>query len=253
MSKKSKSQNQIKSSLSIIIPTYNEKDNITTLIKEIFSILKRDDIQVQVVIVDDNSPDGTAKIAKELAGRYNVKVIEREGKLGLASAVMDGVKETDSEIIGVMDADLSHDPKVLPKMVDAILRQKNELVVGSRYIKNGKIENWPLKRRIISWVAVLMAFPFTRIKDRTSGYFLFRREVIEGVDINPTGFKIGLEIMVKGNYRRWKEVAYTFRDRRAGESKLTSGIMQKYIKQLAGFIFYKKPRKMISEGSLPHV
>ena len=114
------------------------------------------------MFVDDGSPDGTAEAVKGLSSKYRVKVIEREEKSGLASAVMDGIKATDSNILGVMDADLSHDPIVLPKMVDAVIRQKNELVVGSRYIKNGKIENWPLKRRIISRVAVLMAFPFTR-------------------------------------------------------------------------------------------
>ena len=229
-----------KTTLAIIIPTYNEKENLPRLIKEIFFQLKKDDITTEVIVVDDNSPDGTGKVAEDLSKKYPLKVINRPAKTGLATAVMDGIRATSSEIIGVMDSDLSHDPSVIPKMLDAIVRQKNQLVVGSRYVKGGKIENWPFLRKLISWVAIVIAFPFTKIKDRTSGYFFFRREVIDGIDLNPTRFKIGLEIMVKGNYKRWKEIPYVFRNRAEGKSKFDFNEIKNYLSQLKSFMFYKK-------------
>jgi len=231
--------------VSIIIPTYNEKDNLPVLVKEIYSIIKKTDISPEIVVVDDNSSDGTGALAEDLAKKYSIQVLKRPGKAGLSSAILDGLKIAKSDIIGIMDADLSHDPSIIPKMVDAIVRQKNQLVIGSRYIKGGKIENWPLKRRIISWVAVFMAFPFTRIKDRTSGYFFFNREILEGIELNPVGFKIGLEIMVKGNYKDGKKIPYVFKDRIAGQSKLNTGEIRNYLKQLSSFLFYRKPPKMI--------
>jgi len=227
-------------SVSIIVPTYNEKDNIPELIKNIFSIVKKDKFDLEIVIVDDNSPDGTGDVASELAKKYPLQLVSRPGKSGLSSAVLDGMKIAKGDIIGVMDGDLSHDPVIIPKMIDAIARQKNELVVGSRYIKGGKIENWPLSRRIISWVAIVIAFPFTGVKDRTSGYFFFKRHILDGVTLDPKGFKIGLEIMVKGNYKRWKEIPYTFRNRTTGRSKMNFGEIKHYLSQLRGYIFHKK-------------
>lgn len=229
-----------KEKISIIIPTYNEKENLPELVKEIFSVLKKEEYTPEIVVVDDNSPDGTGQIAEELSKKYPIKVIKRPEKQGLSSAVIDGIKATDNEIIGVMDSDLSHDPAIMPKILDAIVRQKNQLVIGSRYVKGGRIENWPIIRRIISWIAVLLAIPFTRVKDRTSGYFFFRREIIENVNINPSGFKIALDIIIKGNYKRWKEIPYTFKDRTRGKSKFTAKEVKNYISQLAGYIFYKK-------------
>ena len=227
-------------SVSIIIPTYNEKDNLPELVKNISSVVKKDKFDMEIVIVDDNSPDGTGDVARDLAKKYSLQLVTRPEKSGLSSAVLDGIKSAKGDIIGVMDGDLSHDPVIIPKMIDAIARQKNQLVVGSRYIKGGKIENWPLSRRIISWVAVLIAFPFTGIKDRTSGYFFFKRDILDGVTLDPMGFKIGLEIMVKGNYKRWKEIPYIFKNRTTGKSKMNFDEIKHYLSQLRSYIFYKK-------------
>ncbi|MEQ8168096.1 MAG: polyprenol monophosphomannose synthase [Candidatus Eremiobacterota bacterium] len=227
-------------SVSIIVPTYNEKDNLPELVKNIFSVVKKDKFDLEIVIVDDNSPDGTADVARELSKKYSLHLVSRSEKSGLSSAVVDGIKSAKGDIIGVMDGDLSHDPVIIPKMIDAIARQKNQLVVGSRDIKGGKIENWPLARRIISWVAVLIAFPFTGVKDRTSGYFFFKRDILDGVTLDPKGFKIGLEIMVKGNYKRWKEIPYTFKNRTTGKSKMNVDEIKNYLSQLRSYIFYKK-------------
>jgi len=226
-------------SLSIIIPTYNEKENLPKLIKEIFSVLKNKDIETEIVVVDDSSPDGTGQTAKELSVKYPIQVINRSAKEGLSSAVIDGIGKAKGEIIGIMDADLSHDPAVIPKMLDAIMKQKNEIVVGSRFANGGKIEDWPFIRKLISWFAVLIAFPFTKVKDRTSGYLFFRKEIIDGVDLSVKGFKIGLEIMVKGKYKRWKEVGYTFKNRKNGHSKMNFNEILQYINQIGSYFFKK--------------
>lgn len=231
--------------ISLIIPTYNEKEGLPLLVKKIFEVLKSSSIEGEVVIVDDNSPDGTGETAEALGKEYPMQVIHRSGKLGLSSAVFDGFKKAKGEILGVMDADFSHDPGIIPELVNAIVKSGADIAVGSRYIKGGGIRNWPLKRVIISKVAVLMAKPLTPVKDITSGYFLMKKEVIENVKMNPIGFKVLLEVLIKGKYKKYKEVPYFFTDRAAGKSKMNSKEVVNYLIQLvdlAGHKFFGKHR-----------
>ncbi|MDQ7822744.1 MAG: polyprenol monophosphomannose synthase [Candidatus Eremiobacteraeota bacterium] len=228
--------------VSIVIPCYNEKEGIGDLLKAIFDELRHEQIEGEVVIVDDNSPDGTGDVAEGLKSEFPLQVLHRAGKLGLSSAVMDGFKIAKGSILGVMDADFSHDPKAIPALVKAITEGGAELAVGSRYAPGGGIRNWPLKRRIISRTAILMGAPLTKVRDVTSGYFFLKKEVIEGISLNPIGFKIGLEIFVKGNYKKSVEVPYVFTDRRSGQSKMNSGEVLNYLKQLADLWKYRKKR-----------
>ena len=138
-----------------------------------------------------------------------------------------------------MDADGSHDVAVIPALIRAIRDDGNELAVGSRYIRGGGIRDWPLHRVIISRVAVLMATPLTRVKDITSGFFFFQRRIIDGVHLNPIGFKIGLEVFVKARYSRFCEVPYTFTDRVQGKSKLSGKVIWQYLLQLCNLIAYR--------------
>ena len=223
--------------ISIIIPTYNEKENIKKLIVSINKILKKN--KHEIIIVDDNSPDGTGKTVDELSKKYPVKCIHRTGKLGLASAVIDGFKTAKGLIIGVMDADFSHDINVIPKLIRPIINNEAELTIGSRYIKEGGIENWPLKRKIISRGATLLSLPLTKIKDPMSGFFFLKKEVIEGIELNAKGYKILLEIIVKGSYDKVKEIPYTFVDRKSGKSKLNKSEYIDYLKNLFNLIKYK--------------
>lgn len=216
----------------VVIPTYNEAGGIEQLISTLTEVFARANIKAEIVIVDDNSPDGTGALVDSLASRYPVRCVHRAGKLGLASAVIDGWATCRSPIVGVMDADFSHDPQVIPAMLDAIRSGECELAIGSRYIPGGGITNWPWRRRVTSRVAIMLAMPLTRVKDITSGYFFCRRSVIDGVQLDPIGFKIGLEVIMKGNYRKAKEVPYVFTDRRHGSSKLNSGEIFNYLKQL---------------------
>lgn len=231
--------------ISLVIPTYNEKEGLPLLVKRIFEVLKSSSIEGEVVIVDDNSPDGTGEAAEALGKEYPMQVIHRSGKLGLSSAVIEGFKKAKGEILGVMDADFSHDPGIIPNLVNAIVKDGADIAIGSRYIKGGGIRNWPFKRVIISKVAVLMAKPLTPVKDITSGYLFIRKEVIENVKLNPIGFKILLEIIIKGKYKKYREVPYTFVDRAAGKSKMNSKEVVNYLIQLvdlAGYKFFGRRR-----------
>ncbi|MBI2143978.1 polyprenol monophosphomannose synthase [Candidatus Woesearchaeota archaeon] len=230
--------------VSIVIPTYNERGNIEKLVPEIFQSCSSLNAAVGVVIVDDNSPDGTGKAAEELCKGYNLKVIHRSGKLGLASAVIKGFSESGSEIVGVMDADLSHPPSVLPKLIKPILDNEADLVIGSRYAKGGGVEVWPWHRRLISRIATALAYPFTRAKDPMSGLFFLRKRAIDGVELNAKGYKIGLEVLVKGKYARMLEVPYTFRNRFVGKSKLTPEEYIHYLRNIITLAAYRIRRIM---------
>jgi len=227
---------------SIVIPTYNEAAGIERLIRGLDGVFKANALDGEIIIVDDNSPDGTGQIVDRLTGEFPVRCLHRPGKMGLSSGVIEGwrMARPDSVALGAMDADFSHDITILPKLVRA-LEDGYGLAVGSRYVRGGGITNWPWKRVVISRVACAIARPLTRIKDLTSGYFLVRRSAIEDVELDPIGFKIGLEVIAKGHYGKALEVPYVFTDRVAGESKLDEKEIFNYLKQLrrlyAGRIF----------------
>jgi len=226
--------------LSIAIPTYNEKENIPVLVKKISSIFKQNKIDGEIIIVDDNSPDGTGKSAEKLKKEYkNVKVIHRKGKLGLSSAVLDGFKIAEGDVLGVMDADLSHPPEIIPKMFDAI-KEGYDFVIGSRYTKGGKIQGWTFYRKFISRGATLLAKPFTKVKDPMSGFLMIRKECLKGKNFNPKGFKICLEFLVKAKYKNVKEVPITFTDRAKGKSKASFKEYYFLLSNLGGHLQYKR-------------
>jgi dolichol-phosphate mannosyltransferase len=229
---------------SIVIPTYNEAGGIEKLLRELDGLFKAGGLDGEIIVVDDNSPDGTGAIVDRLATELPVRCLHRPGKLGLSSGVIDGWKiaRTESVALGAMDADFSHDINVFPRMVEALESGRYGLAVGSRYVAGGGITNWPPRRVITSRVACWLARPLTPVKDVTSGYFLVRREALEGVELDPIGFKIGLEVIVKGRYGSVLEVPYVFTDRVVGESKLNQKEILNYLKQL---------RKLYSARLLP--
>jgi dolichol-phosphate mannosyltransferase len=220
---------------SIVIPTYNEAGGIEKLITAVSGVFAENGLDGELVVVDDNSPDGTGAIVDRLAGKYPVRCLHRPGKLGLSSGVVDGWKfaRPESEALGVMDADFSHDVKILPKMVQAVASGEYGLAIGSRYVPGGGITNWPWFRVLTSRVAVMLAQPLTSVKDITSGYLLVKRSALDGVELDPIGFKIGLEVIVKARYGRALEVPYVFTDRVAGVSKLNQNEILNYLKQLS--------------------
>jgi dolichol-phosphate mannosyltransferase len=219
---------------SIVVPTYNEAGGIEKLIATLSELFRARGLDGEIIVVDDNSPDGTGPIVDRLAAQYPVRCLHRPGKMGLSSGVIDGWKfaRAESDALGAMDADFSHDPNVIPDMVAALASGAYGLAIGSRYVRGGGIQNWPLKRKITSLVAIALAKPLTPVRDITSGFFLVRRSALEGVELDPIGFKIGLEVIAKAHYGRALEVPYVFTDRVAGTSKLDQKEIFNYLRQL---------------------
>lgn len=220
--------------VTIVIPTYNEKENISIIIPRISEVLGKK-CEYEILIVDDNSPDGTWKYAKLLALKYPVRVYRRIGKRGLASAIVEGIMRAKFESVIVMDADMQHPPESLVDLVSAL--KKNDLVIASRYIPGGGIKGWSKMRLLISKGAIFLAHSFlprTRhITDPVSGFFGLKKDVIRGTRLNVLGYKILLEIIMKGKYKSVIEIPYTFGTRVHGESKLSRATIMDYIKHVA--------------------
>ena len=232
----------------MVIPTYNEAAGIRKLIAALDATFRAHSLDGEIIVVDDNSPDGTGAIVDELSASLPVRCLHRRGKLGLSSAVIEGweLARPESVALGAMDADYSHDPTVFPRMVAALETGKYGLAVGSRYVPGGGIVNWPAHRVITSRVACWLARPLTPVKDVTSGYFLVRRDALAGVTLDPIGFKIGLEVIAKARYDQAIEIPYVFIDRVAGVSKLNQREVFNYLKQLArlyGALLLPQPAK----------
>ena len=218
--------------LAIVVPTYNERDRLADLVEKIFSTYAAARIDGEIVIVDDNSPDGTGALADELATRHRITVLHRAGKLGLGTAVIQGFAAASASIVGVMDADLSHPPGLLPGMLAVMQATSADFVIGSRYIAGGGTEGWGLGRLWMSRFACVLARAVTPIRDATSGFFLIRRDLARDVRISAGGFKICLELLVRGRPASVIEVPYVFVGRTAGESKMNTKEALGYLKQL---------------------
>ena len=216
----------------MIVPTYNEADRLTELVQALFEAAGRHQIALEVVIVDDNSPDGTGAIADDLARSHAMHVLHRPGKLGLGTAALDGFAMAAAEIVGVMDADFSHPPSLVPGMLAAFRATRADLVVASRYVPGGSTPGWPLRRRLLSRAACLLARPLSPIRDATSGFFLIRRSLALEAKIRAGGFKICLELLMRGRPARLVEVPYRFEDRQAGASKMSMREGARYLVQL---------------------
>jgi dolichol-phosphate mannosyltransferase len=222
--------------ISIIIPTYNEARNITTLVMRIKASLSE---KYELIIVDDASPDGTGSIAEKLSQDHPIKVIHRDKKLGLASAVLDGFKIASGELLCVIDSDLSHPPEIIPLLIKDLELQDADIIIASRFIKGGGIENWPKIRLWGTNLAMLVVMPLTPIKDPMSGFFILKAKVLHHANLIPRGFKILLEILVKGKYTKAVEFPFVFIDRIYGSSKLNSRTYLDFIEQLFDLYLYK--------------
>jgi len=223
--------------LSLVIPTYNEAKNLPLLIKEIFEIIDKSKINLEVIIVDDNSPDKTGQVAEELAKSYPITVINRPGKLGLGSAVREGFKRSNRDYLGVMDGDLSHDPKIMNELILSL--ENFDLTIGSRFKQGSLVEEWVLWRRFVSNLGVKLGRWLTGVDDSLSGYFFLRKKVIENITLTTGGYKILLEILMKGNYNKIKEIPYTFRMRKYSTSKLNLKEFLLFFMQVIKFAFIK--------------
>lgn len=217
----------------IVIPTYNERDRLGVLLERLFHACDREGLAIEVVVVDDNSVDGTGAIADAWTRRRPVRVIHRAGKLGLGTAVLEGFALAQTAIIGVMDGDLSHPPELLPRLFRAIADGGFDLVVASRYVRGGGTSNFPAGRWLLSRAGCWLARPLTPVRDAMSGFFLIRRSHLDEFRTSVKGFKIGLELFVRSQPRRLAEVGYVFVGRAAGESKMSVAEGAGFLQQLA--------------------
>lgn len=214
----------------VIIPTYNEKENIEAIIDAVSSL----PVPFDILVVDDNSPDGTGNIVQEaMETRKNLHLVKREGKLGLGTAYIKGFKwaiENGFDIICEMDADFSHNPSDLLKLHQACLNGV-DLAIGSRYISGVNVVNWPLGRVLMSYMASIYVRIITglRVKDTTAGFKAYKREVLETIDLNNVRSK-GYAFQIEMKFTAWKfkfvikEVPIVFTDRKLGTSKMSGGI-----------------------------
>ena len=231
--------------LSLTVPTYNERENIVPLVQRVHRALSQ--YRYELIVVDDNSPDGTAELAKSLSAEYPLQVIVRTTERGLASAVVAGFGRARGEVLGVLDADLQHPPEEIPALLQTI-RSGADIAIASRYVQGGGIEGWSTRRRIISRTAkipaTLLLSRARKIKDPLSGFFLFKKKVIDGAVLSPTGYKILLEVLVKGNASQVTEVPYVFKERERGKSNLTYKEQVNYLKHLARLGWYDGGMKL---------
>ena len=225
--------------VSIIIPTYNESENIIQVLKSIGEHLP-ENITTEALVVDDNSPDGTGKIVEDYISNaqnetgYTIEVIHRKTKSGLSSAILDGIQHSSGETVVIMDSDFSHPPKIIPQLVEEIKTSKCDIVIASRFVPGGAINGWSTKRKLISKTAkgIAKAGLGVNESDPMSGFFAFKRKILDGIKFDAIGYKMLLEILVKTKGAKVKEIPYTFTDRTRGSSKLDSSTMLDYVKSV---------------------
>jgi dolichol-phosphate mannosyltransferase len=232
--------------LTLVVPTYNERERIAELVRAVFDACHAAGVNLELVIVDDNSPDGTGAVADTLAQTHRVRVIHRAGKLGLGTAVVEGFALASAPIVGVMDADFSHPPAMVPRLLAVCRSTGADVVIGSRYVAGGSTPNWPFWRRLLSRVACLAARPLSPVRDAASGFFLIARDIASGVAIRAGGFKICLELVQRGWPRHLVEVPYRFDDREQGESKMSFREAAGYLVQLRDLYLLR-----LSSGARP--
>ena len=237
-----------KNQVSIIIPTYNESENIINILHSIKEIIPKN-ILTQTIVVDDNSPDGTGKLVEDYLKNvkkmadHTIEIIHRKAKNGLGSAILNGIQQAKGDTIVVMDCDFSHPPQIIPKLVESIKKYQYDIAVASRYIKGGKIQGWSQKRKLMSKFATLIAKKGLGVntKDPMSGFFAFKRSIIKELNFDAIGYKILLEIIVKTKGVNIKEIPYTFQDRKFGSSKLGIKTILDYYKSVWKLYRYGKP------------
>ena len=219
--------------LSLIAPTYKESENVPILASRVHEALRG--VRYELIVVDDNSPDGTAQIAEGLSKQYPIRVLCRKDERGLATAVVAGFGLAHGQVLGVIDADLQHPPEEIPRLLQAI-RDGADVSIGSRYVPGGGVEGWTFSRRVMSRGAGMFSRIFLRsarhVKDPMSGFFLLRKEAIDGVELKPIGYKILLEVIARGKVNKVTEVPYVFKERERGKSKLNMREQKTYLQHV---------------------
>jgi len=237
-------------SFALVLPTLNEAGNIDTVLQKITDALRPCDCEYEVVIVDDGSTDGTIEKVRFWSARDSrVRVLSRAGERGLAGAVLYGWSHCAAELVGVMDADLQHPPELLPHLLQEA--READIAIASRYAQEDGVEGWNPLRALVSRLSTLAAAPLIHkrnlgITDPMSGFFVIHRRCIQGLSFQTTGFKLLLEILVRGRIRKAKEIPYHFGLRQAGRSKANATVAFHYLHLLT-----RLSRELVLRSSEP--
>jgi dolichol-phosphate mannosyltransferase len=227
--------------ISVVVPTYREAANLLLVAEAVDDAFAHCADDYELLFIDDDSKDGSEEICAELSQRFPVRIVVRKGERGLATAVIHGIEASSGDIVVVMDADLSHPPSAIPTMLERLRRGDSDFVLGSRYVEGGSIhDDWSLFRRLNSVIPSLLARPLCPLKDPMSGFFAFRRaDMPDAARLSPVGYKIALEIYVKGYFNNPSEVPIHFADRQHGESKLSLKEQLNFIRHLGRLYAFK--------------
>lgn len=222
--------------VSIVVPTFREAENLAELADRAFAAFDSSGLRGEMIVVDDDSRDGTIDVVRRLASKHPIRLITRTQERGLSSAVLCGFGQAKGEILVCMDADLSHPPESLPDLIAPIAAGSADFAIGSRYVAGGRTkEDWGAFRKLNSLVATWLARPLTDAQDPMAGFFCLRRETLrhaEAAGLDPIGYKIALEILVKSQCGRVVEIPIEFSDRLHGKSKLTPRQQWLYLRHL---------------------
>jgi len=227
--------------ISIVVPTYKEAENLPHVTKAIANAFAGRDWRYEILFIDDDSQDGSEEICARLSETDPVRIVVRKGERGLATAVIHGIEISAGDIVVVMDADLSHPASAIPEMVERLQTGQSDFVLGSRYVEGGTIhDDWSLFRKLNSIIPSLLARPLCHLEDPMSGFFAIRRsDMPESSLLSPIGYKIALEIFVKGEFQHASEVPIHFADRQYGESKLSLKEQLNFLRHLVRLYAYK--------------
>jgi dolichol-phosphate mannosyltransferase len=231
----------------VIVPTFNEREAIARTLLEVDRILSVLPFRSEILVVDDDSPDGTASVVRSLRTRVPLRLLVRREDKGLATAIIAGIQESHGRACVVMDADGSHAPDMIPALLEMVLSGRAEMALASRYVPGGGMDGWPSARRVMSRVATWLARPLTRVHDPMTGFFAMAPRVLSRGDLHPIGYKVVLEILVRCRPRPVIEVPFVFRDRRAGRSKMSSKEVFRYARHL-GRLYGSRIAHPLSRG-----
>lgn len=226
--------------ISILVPTYKEAKNIPVLSEKIDHAMKNAGLPYEIIVIDDDSNDGMIEAVDKIKHEYSISLKVRKGERGLSSAVIAGFDICAGGIIVVMDADLSHPPQKIPELVMPIVNGASDFVIGSRFVEGGSVAHFNWYRKLNAWVSKILAKPFTKATDPMAGFFAFHRRILEpSIKLNPLGFKIGLEIIVKASPKKISEIPIEFQERLHGESKLSLKEQLNYLLHVKRLFEYK--------------
>jgi dolichol-phosphate mannosyltransferase len=233
----------IQAMLALVIPTLREAENICGLLDHVRLVLDPLEIPYEILVVDDDSQDGTAELVSAIAEEDpRVRLLVRQGERGLSGAILHGWQRTDATVLAVMDADLQHPPELLPLLFSAIL-DENDIVIGSRYTPGGELGAWSPSRKFFSAAAVWVTWPLQkmslRAKDPMSGFFMVRRHCVDRIPFQRSGFKLLLEILVRGRIQSIEEIPFEFGRRYRGASKANVKVAVDYARLLTRLYVWK--------------